>query len=242
MSSTSEIDSLKVPSGCWVTIFIFIAIISFSTGSTGGIIIGGIIVFALMVYYINSAKEKNQEAERIKLKQEHNKKDAIVAEELSVKLKKQITKRYALKECPRCAETEMQLVKISPKARSIELQCVYCSKQITSKILTGQKPNKVLDILDQIWDKNLLEEDVFNLVILDVEQWNKTEEKKQRTPIPESVKHEVWRRDKGKCVQCGSNENLEFDHIIPFSKGGADTARNLQLLCQNCNRQKKDKI
>jgi 5-methylcytosine-specific restriction endonuclease McrA len=242
MNSKSDIDSLKIPSGCWVTIFIIVAIISFATGSTGGIIIGAIIVLALILYYNDSLKEKNQEAERIKLKQKQDKKDALVAEELSVKLRKQITKRYALKECPRCAETQMKLVKISPKARSIELQCVYCSKQITSKILSGKGTGKITDILDQIWDKDLREETVFDLVILNIEQWENPDEKKRRKPIPESVKHEVWRRDNGKCVQCGSNENIEFDHVIPFSKGGADTARNLQLLCQSCNREKKDKI
>ena len=67
-------------------------------------------------------------------------------------------------------------------------------------------------------------------------------EKRKREPIPEEVRNEVWRRDQGRCVICGSQENLEFDHIIPFSKGGSSTARNIQLLCQNCNRHKSDKI
>lgn len=60
--------------------------------------------------------------------------------------------------------------------------------------------------------------------------------------ISESVKDSVWNRDGGKCVECGSNENLEFDHIIPFSKGGANTKRNIQLLCESCNRSKSDSI
>jgi 5-methylcytosine-specific restriction endonuclease McrA len=63
-----------------------------------------------------------------------------------------------------------------------------------------------------------------------------------RAPIPSSVQILVWNRDGGRCVQCGSNENLEFDHIIPVSKGGANTARNLQLLCENCNRSKSNRI
>ena len=63
-----------------------------------------------------------------------------------------------------------------------------------------------------------------------------------REPISKDIMNQVWNRDGGKCVQCGSQENLEFDHIIPFSKGGATTYRNLQLLCQKCNREKSDKI
>lgn len=59
-----------------------------------------------------------------------------------------------------------------------------------------------------------------------------------RPPISDEVKLFVWQRDKGKCVKCGSQRNLEFDHIIPFSKGGSNTARNIQLLCEQCNRSK----
>jgi hypothetical protein len=46
---------------------------------------------------------------------------------------------------------------------------------------------------------------------------------RRRTQIPEAVRHEVWRRDQGKCVECGSVENLEYDHLVPFSKGGSNT-------------------
>ena len=63
-----------------------------------------------------------------------------------------------------------------------------------------------------------------------------------RSKIPSNVRIFVWQRDSGKCVECGSNENLEYDHIIPFIKGGSNTERNLQLLCGNCNRLKSDNI
>jgi Holliday junction resolvasome RuvABC ATP-dependent DNA helicase subunit len=63
-----------------------------------------------------------------------------------------------------------------------------------------------------------------------------------RHAIPSSVRMEVWRRDGGKCVKCGGRERLEYDHIIPIAKGGSNTARNIELLCENCNRSKSDRI
>lgn len=63
-----------------------------------------------------------------------------------------------------------------------------------------------------------------------------------RAAIPKEVQREVWRRDRAKCVECGSSEKLEYDHIIPRSKGGSDTTRNIQLLCESCNRKKSSKI
>ena len=61
--------------------------------------------------------------------------------------------------------------------------------------------------------------------------------------IPSEVKAQVWKRDKGKCVQCGSKEHLHFDHILPYSKGGTSRdVRNIQLLCAKHNLQKSDKI
>jgi hypothetical protein len=61
--------------------------------------------------------------------------------------------------------------------------------------------------------------------------------------IPTSVKLEVWKRDQGKCVTCGSTDNLHFDHDLPFSKGGTSlTAANIKLLCARHNLEKSDKI
>ena len=72
-----------------------------------------------------------------------------------------------------------------------------------------------------------------------VEETNTTERTRR---ISQQVRNNVWRRDNGKCVSCSSNQNLEFDHIIPYSKGGSNTYRNIQLLCESCNRQKSNKI
>ena len=60
--------------------------------------------------------------------------------------------------------------------------------------------------------------------------------------IPDEVKVAVWRRDGGRCARCGAQDYLEFDHIIPYSKGGANTAKNIQLLCRRCNQAKGDEL
>ncbi len=63
-----------------------------------------------------------------------------------------------------------------------------------------------------------------------------------RERIPEAVRNEVWRRDLGKCARCGSRDKLEFDHVVPVSLGGGNTARNIELLCESCNRAKSSSI
>jgi hypothetical protein len=65
----------------------------------------------------------------------------------------------------------------------------------------------------------------------------------QNRLIPTAVKLAVWKRDAGRCIQCGSTDNLHFDHVIPYSLGGSSlVAENIQLLCARHNLAKHDRI
>lgn len=65
----------------------------------------------------------------------------------------------------------------------------------------------------------------------------------RRRIIPTHVKLEVWQRDGGKCAICGADDELHFNHIVPFSKGGTSlSADNIQLLCVRHNLEKGSKI
>jgi len=63
-----------------------------------------------------------------------------------------------------------------------------------------------------------------------------------RERIPSEVRRAVWIRDRGACARCGNRERLEFDHIVPVSRGGSSTERNVELLCERCNRTKGDSL
>lgn len=74
-------------------------------------------------------------------------------------------------------------------------------------------------------------------------------ETRHREPLSYEVKRAVWVRDRGMCRHCGigegesmrrHGEHLQYDHVIPFSRNGADTVANLQLLCGPCNRAKSN--
>ena len=41
-----------------------------------------------------------------------------------------------------------------------------------------------------------------------------------------------------RCANCGAEEKLVLDHVIPIARGGRSQVENLQLLCAKCNRLK----
>ena len=61
--------------------------------------------------------------------------------------------------------------------------------------------------------------------------------------IPSWVKQVVYKRDKGRCTVCGAEDQIHFDHELPFSKGGTGlTPDNVRILCARHNLQKGAKI
>ena len=60
----------------------------------------------------------------------------------------------------------------------------------------------------------------------------------------EKMKRKAYEKQSGICPLCKNHfnfEEMEGDHIIPWSKGGKTTMENLQMLCRVCNNTKSDK-
>ncbi len=53
-------------------------------------------------------------------------------------------------------------------------------------------------------------------------------------PVPEAVRTAVWRRDDGRCVDCGDDDELVFDVIVPVARGGSLNTPNVELRCHSC--------
>jgi 5-methylcytosine-specific restriction endonuclease McrA len=83
-------------------------------------------------------------------------------------------------------------------------------------------------------------------IFFSAESFTETKEGRNTTrTIPRSVMLKVVRRDGQVCAVCRKNvldDEIEFDHIIPFSRGGSSSQENLRVLCRDCNRKKSDTL
>lgn len=64
----------------------------------------------------------------------------------------------------------------------------------------------------------------------------------ERGKVSNKLRFQIYARDRYRCRNCGSPNDLEIDHIFPISKGGKSTVDNLQTLCHRCNSSKTNVI
>lgn len=57
-------------------------------------------------------------------------------------------------------------------------------------------------------------------------------------------KQQMYQRQNGDCNRCNKNfelSQMDADHVVPWSAGGATNLENGQMLCRRCNNEKSDK-
>lgn len=57
----------------------------------------------------------------------------------------------------------------------------------------------------------------------------------------DNMKREAYEKQQGICIHCGEKfdlDEMEADHITPWSEGGKTISENCQMLCKHCNRTK----
>lgn len=144
--------------------------------------------------------------------------------------------------CPKCNELDVWILFLSPNARSLSARCCHCRHDYRIK-MEPDDPQRIIYLLNSFLEGRSA---YAHYGENDLPFWRmeikKRQSTNQRKPIPTSVKKAVWKRDGGKCVSCGSDVDLEYDHIIPVAKGGSSTIQNIQILCKKCNRKKSASI
>lgn len=169
--------------------------------------------------------------------------------------------------CSKCSNNEFSLKKINETV--LILECVNCNKMKdhnyysipNNKINQLYSRYKLYRDYYKYKDYDFLKYDFIDLYKVDVNKINgkryysyqRLQVIGNKTPKPKvindnpryfsaEVQKEVFRRDNGQCRRCGIDYNIQYDHIIPFSKGGASSLENCQILCQSCNLRKSNKI
>jgi 5-methylcytosine-specific restriction endonuclease McrA len=126
-------------------------------------------------------------------------------------------------------------------------QCKICRKQRVAESFERHKEKRTAEQRDY-YQRNRQKLIAYSL------QWAKDNPqraaltgrlKKQRRRAAGVLTVAEWEQIKAQyghlCLACGSDAPLTIDHVVPISKGGANTAANVQPLCGPCNSSKATK-
>ena len=79
---------------------------------------------------------------------------------------------------------------------------------------------------------------------IDKDPWIKKFRELDAASVSGSIRYDTLSKCKGVCVSCGRSSDMvmmDVDHIIPISLGGKTEPDNLQALCYQCNREKRNR-
>lgn len=158
-----------------------------------------------------------------------------------------ILHRKKLKEVGKC--TSCGKYDIAPTSTS---RCILCleKRRKEAKIYREANPDKVRKV-KQKWEKENVEK--VRSIKRKVhsrrkdkafEEWQRRRARKSEAGgfFTKSEWIALLKGSGGKCISCGSSENMEADHVVPIAKGGNGFIHNIQPLCRKCNRKKFTKI
>lgn len=185
--------------------------------------------------------------------------DKIVSREWNKRTKNVCKPCWELKYCPYGPLVE-EFPLLPPIRKDAIEHNNFLKQQLQKGFFEGkeQKP-KIIKEIEEFnpsdypvkHDKKMLEKscDIFGHlcpVFFVNEPFTETSELRRIGPyIPRHIMLQVARRDNNQCQICGKmlrDIDIEFDHIIPRSKGGSSEANNLRVTCFDCNRDKLDKV
>lgn len=136
-------------------------------------------------------------------------------------------------------ECELKLIEMSAKSPEVRKEAIW----VTEDVLSLLKEYRDLKGTNESWADIISEVTKNGIAELEKSKFKQVGNPRResvsasRTPSA-SVKREVFLRDK-KCVKCGSNRSLQYDHKHPYALGGKSTPENIRLLCFNCNQRER---
>ena len=113
----------------------------------------------------------------------------------------------------------------------------YCKKDKVYELPLYNVTNKEKQKLKELCDLRLQE-------FIDKGPWIRTMRLIDSKPISGNMRYDTLSKSGGVCVACGKSATvvpMDIDHIVPRSWGGKTEPTNLQALCYQCNREKRDR-